>query len=265
MLILQIDRKCLIKQIDIAEQYQKVRHSDHCSEDSNCITHCTTFGLSDSKFTQHYPNCTHAHVLYCPDSIIIILIHDEINQTIEKITDKDIQREIKFGYENASEYIVEWSHHNTTFVLLDKMLRRSPSSHRWTKVGLSVCLTGVKNSCYKSTEKLKVHILEKRGMLVLVGSFVWKDSMPTLATTMTTITAFSPATFSTYSYILAFTGAVQTGLDSLSAGEIITKQLKVDHPHILKLHKRTDNAEKFSSHSMAEVQKVVCEQVSLFL
>ena len=79
---------------------------------SNCITHCTTFTFSDSKFTQHYPNCTHAHVLDCPDCIIIILTHDEISQTIEKITDKDIQREVKFGYENASEYIVEWSRHN---------------------------------------------------------------------------------------------------------------------------------------------------------
>ena len=49
------------------------------------------------------------HVLDCPDCIIIIIIltHDEISQTIEKITDKDIQREVKFGYENASEYIVE--------------------------------------------------------------------------------------------------------------------------------------------------------------
>ena len=37
----------------------------------------------------------------------------------------------------------------------------------------------------------------KRGMLMLVGSFVWKDSMPPLATTMTNIIAFSPTTFST--------------------------------------------------------------------
>ena len=29
MLIPQIDRKCLIKQIDMAEQYQKVKHSGH--------------------------------------------------------------------------------------------------------------------------------------------------------------------------------------------------------------------------------------------
>ena len=94
-------------------------------------------------------------------------------------------------------------------------------------------------------------------MLVLVGSFVWKDAMPPLATTMTIITTFSLTTFSTKLYILAFTSAVQTGLDSLSAAEIITKQLKADRPHILKLHKCTDNAEKFSSHSMAEVQKVV--------
>ena len=112
MLIPQINRKCLIKQIDMAEQYQKVRHSGHYSEDSNCVTYCITFSFSDSKFTQHYANCTHGHVLDCPNCIIIILTHDETSQTIEKITDRDIQLEVKFGYENASEYIVEWSHHN---------------------------------------------------------------------------------------------------------------------------------------------------------
>ena len=112
MPIPQIDRKRLIKQIDMAEQYQKIRHSGHCSEDSNCITHCTTFGLSDSKCAEHYSNYSHAHVLDCPDCINIVLTLDEISQNIEKITDKDIQREVKFDYENASEHIIEWSRHN---------------------------------------------------------------------------------------------------------------------------------------------------------
>ena len=59
MPIPQIDQKHLIKQIGMV-QYQKIRHSGHCSEDSNCITHCTTFGLSDSK---------------CADIIQIVVIH----------------------------------------------------------------------------------------------------------------------------------------------------------------------------------------------
>ena len=51
--------------------------------------------------------------------------------------------------------------HVTIFALLDKMLRRSPSSHRWAKTRLFVHSTRVKKSCLKTTEKLKVHTLEK--------------------------------------------------------------------------------------------------------
>ena len=96
----------------MAEQYQKIKYNGHCSKDSNCITHCTTFGLSDSKCAEHYSNCSHAHVLECPECINIILTLDEISRNIEQITDKDTQREVKFDYKNASKHIVEWSRHN---------------------------------------------------------------------------------------------------------------------------------------------------------
>ena len=200
----------------------------------------------------------------CPDCIIIIiLIHDEISQTSEKITNKDIQREVNLGYEKASEYIVEWSRHNLRATRQDAE-EKSIISQMDQDEAFCMFDWGEKFLPQEYREAQSAYF-GKRGMLVLVGSFVWKDPIPPLATTMATITTFSPSTFSTESYIHAFTSAVQTGFDSLSAGEITTKQLKADYFHILKLHKRTDNVEKFSSHSMAEVQKVICEQVSLFL
>ena len=73
MPIPQADRKRLIKQIDMAEQYQKIRHIGHCSDDADCITHCTTFGLSDPKCAEHHSNCSHVHTSHCPDCINIIL------------------------------------------------------------------------------------------------------------------------------------------------------------------------------------------------
>ena len=258
----QIDRKRLIKQIDMAEQYQKIRHSGYWSEDSNCITHCTTFGLSDSKCTEHYSNCSHAHVLDCPDCINIILTLDEISQNIEKITDKDIQHEVKVDYENASEHIVEWSHHNLRATRQDAE-KKSIISQMGQDEAFCTFDWGQKILPQEYREAQSTYF-GKRGMSALVGSLVWKDPLPTLATTMTIATTFSLTTFSTESYILAFTNAAQTELDSLSAGEIITKQFKVDHSHILKLHKRTDNAGNFSSHSTPEVEKVICERVSLF-
>ena len=112
MLISQADRKRLIKQIDMAEQYQKIRHIGHCSDDADCITHCTTFGLAAPKYAEYHSNFSHVHTSHCPDCINIIVTLDEVNQKIQKIVDKDIEREAKFDFENASEHIIEWSRHN---------------------------------------------------------------------------------------------------------------------------------------------------------
>ena len=261
MPIPQIDRKRLIKQIDMGEQYQKIRHSGHCSEDSNCITHCTTFGLSDSKCAEHYSNCSHAHVLDCPECINIILTLDEISRNIEKIADKDTQREVKFDYENASEHIVEWSRHNLRAARQDAE-KKSVISQMGQDEAFCTFDWGQKILPQDYREAQNTYF-GKRGMSVLVGSFVWKNPLPLPATTITNTITVSAPTFSTESYILAFTNAAQMELDSLSAGEIIIKQFKAYHPHISKLHKRTDNAGNFSSHSTPEVEKVICERVSL--
>ena len=154
-----------------------------------------------------------------PDCIIIILTHDEISQTIEKIIDKDIQREVKFGYENASQYIVEWSGHNLHATR--QHAEEKPIISQMDQDEAFCMFDWGQKLLPQEYREAQSAYFGKRGMLVLAGSFVWKNSMPPLVTIMTTITTFSPTTFSTESYILAFTNAVQTGLDSLSAGEII--------------------------------------------
>ena len=142
----------------MAEQYQKIKHSGHCSEDSNCITHCTTFGLSDSKCAEHYSNCSHAHVLDCSDCINIILTFDKISRNIEKITDKDVQREVKFDYENALEHIAEWSRHNL------HATRQDAEKSIISQMGQDEAFCTFdwdQKSCHKSSKKFKVRTLEK--------------------------------------------------------------------------------------------------------
>jgi hypothetical protein len=95
---------------------------------------------------------------------------------------------------------------------------------------LSVHSIGLKKSCRKSTANRKVNITEKTAC--------WFSSDHSYGKT---------------------TG--RHSLDSLSAAEIITKQFNADHPHVKKLHKRTDNATNFSSHSTPEVEKLICQRV----
>ena len=231
MPIRQADRKRLIKQIDMAEQYQKINHIGHCSDDADCITHCTTFGLSDPKCAEHHSNCSHVHTSHCPDCINIIVTPDEINQKIQKIVDRDIEREAKCDFENASEHIIEWSRHNLRTARQDAE-KKSTISQTDKDEDFCTFDWGQKILPQKHRE-VQTTYFGKKGMSVLVDSFVWKDQVPRLNSTSTTTTSISPPTYSTESYIVAITDAAQTELDTLSDGEIITKQFKTDHPHII--------------------------------
>ena len=102
MPIPQSDRKRLLQQIAMAEQYQKMAHSGHCSNDSDCITHCTTFGLSDAKCPQYCSKCTQAHSFDCHDCLSIIRTLDEIDEKIKKISDEEFNRETQYDLENAA-------------------------------------------------------------------------------------------------------------------------------------------------------------------
>ena len=263
MPIPQADRKQLLKQIDMAEQYQKIRHSGHCSDDADCVTHCTTFGLSDPRCPEHFSNCNHAHTSHCSDCMNIIATLDEISQHIQNIADKEIAQEAKFDFENALEHIIEWLRHNLRaarqdcekkFIISQMEEDEAFGTFDWGQKILP--------REYRETQSA---YFGKKGMSVLVSSFVWKDSTANLANTAATTTSLSPPSYCTESYIVAITDAAQTELDTLSAGEIITKQFKTDHPYIQKLHKRTDNASNFSSLATPEVERLICERVSRFL
>ena len=247
----------------MAEQYQKLRHSDHCSDDTDCVTHCTTFVLSDPKCPEHFSNCNHAHISHCSDCMNIIPTLDKISQHIQKITDKQIAQEFKFDLENALEHIIEWSCHNLRaarqdcekkFIISQMEEDEAFCTFQWNQKILS-----------QEYREAQSAYFDKKEMSVLVGSFVWKDSIANLANTAATTTGLSPPSYCTGSYMVAITDTAQTELDTLSAGEIITKQFKTDHPHIQKLHKWTNNAGNFSPYATPEVERLICERVDCFL
>lgn len=255
MPICQVDRKRLRKQIDMAEQYQKIRHLGHCCDNADCVTHCTTFGLSDSVCTEHRSDCAVAHTSHCVDCMNVICTLDEISQNIGKIADKDSQLETLFDFDNASEHVIEWSRHNLRAARQDMEKKRIIAQMKDDEAfGTFDWAQKVLPQEYREAQR---QYFGKTGMSVFVGSFVWKAGQQQSPTT-----ADSSATYSTASYIVALDSAAQTELDSLSVGEIVTRQFVVDYPHIKKLHKRTDNATNFSSHSTPECEKVICNRVN---
>ena len=245
----------------MAEQYKKTRHRGHCSSNLNCITHCTTFGLSDPHCAQYRSDCSHTDTLDCSNCITIILTLDEISQKIADINDKDIQRETMFGFENASEHIIEWARHNLRASQQDaeKKIIISQMDH---DEAFCIFDWGQKILPQKCREAQSTYF-GKKDISVLVGSFIWKDMSPSLSAAVTTTTTVACPTYSTQSYIVAITDAAQIELDPLSSSEIITKQFKIDYSHIKRLHKRTDNAGNFSPHSTPEAEKLIWKRVRL--
>ena len=112
IVIPQADRRCLLKQMEMAESYQKSRHIGHCVTNSNCISHCTTLALSVHNYAEHYSKCSREHTSICPDCVNIIQTLDEIKDKIEKIFDLVLRAEVKYDFENTSEHIMEWPRHN---------------------------------------------------------------------------------------------------------------------------------------------------------
>ena len=122
MSIPQADRKRLLKQIEMGEQYQKTMHTGHCSENADCITHCTTFGLSDPKCPKQPRDCSHPHNAGCPNYINIICTLDELGKKLKQLTmkkSKGKQNMISTTRPNTS-----WSSLVITFVLRNKTTRR---------------------------------------------------------------------------------------------------------------------------------------------
>ena len=260
MAIPQADRRRLLKQMEMAENYQKSRHTGHCIANSNCTSHCTTFALSDPNCAEHYSNCSQEHMSICSECSNIIRTLDEIKENVDKISDPDLHAEVKYDFENAAEHIIEWSRHN---------IRSAQQDHEKTKiiskmeVDEAFCTFdwGQKILPQEHRESQKKYF-GKKGMSVFIGSFVWKNKSTSPVENDTTTNTSSTRSLATESYIVALTNASQTEIDTLSAGEIILKQFQADYPHIKTLHKRTDNAGNFSSHGTPEAERVICQRVS---
>ncbi|CAF2080769.1 unnamed protein product, partial [Rotaria magnacalcarata] len=153
----------------MAEQYQKTTHSGHCYDNSDCITHCTTFGLSDAKCSEHHFKCTQSHTFDRPDCINIIQTLDEIGERIKKISQEEIKRKTQYDFENTAQHIIEWSRHNLRAAQQNtaksKIISKMKSDEAFCTFDWGQKILPQEYRESQST------YFGKKGMSVLVGSF----------------------------------------------------------------------------------------------
>lgn len=154
--------------------------------------------------------------------------------------------------------------HAIIYALFSRTSERHQLYHTWELTKRSARSTGARRSYHKSIVNRKRNILERKACRFLLDHLFGKihSHLPAHLLQLLLLLRLYLFFLLNRTYILALTDAHQTELDTLSAGEIISKQFTADYPHIKKLHKRTDNASNFSSHSTPEAEKVICEKVS---
>ena len=164
--------------------------------------------VSDAKCPEHYVNYTQSHSFDYPDCLNVIRTLDVIYEKIKKIGHEEIRREIQYDFENAVQHIIEWFRHNLRAAQQNAAKNTIISK---MKSDEAVCAFdwGQKILPQEFREKQNTYF-GKKGMSVLVGSFVWKNSTATAAGSSFS----STLSLCTESYILALTNAAQTDLDS---------------------------------------------------
>ena len=176
-----------------------------------------------------------------------------------------MKREVAYDFDNSVQHIHEWFRHN---------VRAAQQNHEKVRI-ISNMLFNEAFATFDWAQKVlpqehregQSRYFGKSGMSLLIGSFLWKAKNIALSNHEVANDASGTSNnsvFRTQTYILALTTATQSELDILSASELILKQFKEDNPFIDAIYKHTDNASNFSSDSIPEVEKLICDQVSRF-
>lgn len=260
----QIEKKRLIKQVDMSFLYQKHGYSQHCQEHGKCLYHCINFALSDPKTQEFRSPCSVAHTETCSECDNLLLTLAEIDYYISNITNSEDRQEFSYDFHNATESIIELHRHIIRGVCQDNE-KKEIINNLSENSTFTIFDWGQKiiPQCYRESQK---QYFGKKGLSILVGSFVVRNNQTSTTTkltnTTTTTTTSSDSNYITSTYIVALTVANQTDLDTLSATQLIIEKFHNDYPHIKYVFKRSDNAGNFSSHSTAEGEYLICKTVS---
>ena len=135
------------------------------------------------------------------------------------MTNPDSQVEAKHDFENASQHIIEWLHHNLHAAQQDFEKKKITSEMEIDEAfGTFDWDQKILPQEYRELQK---KYFGKKGMSVFIGSFVWKDSLSSPTVNASAAPTSSAYGFFTQSYIVAVTNATQTDIDTLSASELI--------------------------------------------
>ena len=219
-------RKNICKKLRNACNYLQTRFSKNCIMESECITHCIGFSLSNTLDISFQPKCNHNHDKICKDCfnvmISVMILQEEIKQLPENRETEIMLHDI----EQCWSMIFSWQQH-----LLRGQQQAKAKINSMTEINLdNNTVLWIRDWAQKHLPAAGLESMEqyfgKNGISVHIDVFlmnrndVWCKQV----------------------YLSVIDRCQQDLLDLLSLSEIVIEQFHEDFPNIDKIHCKSDNA-----------------------
>ena len=217
----------------------------HCSDQSECATHCCTFALSNPLDTELQQTCQHQHTMSCPECNDIMTTLDTILDLAEKNGDPEILYDVKQNI----DAIIEWIRHSLRGVQQDRAKRdgmeclQSLEYAFWLKDWAQKVLP----STFREKQS---DYFGKKGMSVHIDVFFQQNEIGKLTK---------------FVYFTVIFRCDQNMLSTLGVAEHVLLQYKVDNPRVAKLLIKSDNAGCYAAGSAFETEWKICKDLGITL
>ncbi|CAF1317545.1 unnamed protein product [Didymodactylos carnosus] len=167
-------KQSLKKDLEAAKLYLKTKYYSDCGEQSHCITHCTTYGLSQKGSKDYASTKDHKHDQKCQDCTKLAQLFDDIAVSIDSVNDREAKGELLYDFKCSRDAIIEQMRH------LNRSAQQNLTQRRDIK-------NMDKKTSYAVVDWMQKELLceyrdftekyyGKRGMSGLVNSFTVKET-----------------------------------------------------------------------------------------
>lgn len=189
------EKKQLISVLDNSKLYLQSKYEGHCGEDEESITHCTVFALSQENDPCYSQACNHTHDLSCKglqheefsfcqsfndiyidchlDCISIMVMFDEIEDHINQIKDEEARNEFLYDFKLAWDKVFQLIAHRIRAAQQER--QKEKYLNDMDEFTALMTIDWSQKILPQQFREGQSAYFGKRGMSLLVGSFVFKN------------------------------------------------------------------------------------------
>lgn len=156
-----------------AQRCLKLGYALHCSENSQCTSHCTVFALSNAYDTCFKSLCEHEHSEICDECSNVFQLLDSTSEIVLSIEDTAKKGEMIYDANLAQNFVMNWMRHILRGVQQNKSKTKCMNEvNSTTSFWLKDWAQKVIPTKYQEAQK---DYFGKRGMSLHIDVFFYKE------------------------------------------------------------------------------------------